>query len=38
LKSIIAIVVGAGFGALLRRRLGLALDGYFPSIPPGTPA
>jgi CrcB protein len=36
LKSIIAIVVGAGLGALLRWWLGLTLNSYFPSIPPGT--
>jgi CrcB protein len=36
LKSIIAIFVGAGLGALLRWRLGMMLNGYFPSIPPGT--
>jgi fluoride exporter len=32
----IAIFVGAGLGALLRWRLGLMLNSYFPSIPPGT--
>ena len=36
MKSIIAIFIGAGLGALLRWRLGLALNSYFPSIPPGT--
>jgi fluoride exporter len=36
LKSIIAIFIGAGFGALLRWWLGLTLNSYFPSIPPGT--
>jgi CrcB protein len=36
LKSIIAIFVGAGLGALLRWWLGLTLNSYFPSIPPGT--
>lgn len=36
MKSIIAIFIGAGFGALLRWWLGLTLNGYFPSIPPGT--
>jgi len=36
LKSIIAIFVGAGLGALLRWRFGLMLNSYFPSIPPGT--
>jgi hypothetical protein len=37
LKSIIAIFVGGGKGSLLRWRLGLTLNSYFPSIPPGTP-
>jgi CrcB protein len=36
LKSILAISVGASLGALLRWWLGLALNGLFPSIPPGT--
>ena len=36
LKSIIAIFVGAGLGALLRWWLGLTLNSFFPSIPPGT--
>jgi fluoride exporter len=36
LKSVIAIFVGAGLGALLRWRLGLMLNSYFPIIPPGT--
>jgi CrcB protein len=36
LKSIIAIFIGAGLSALLRRWLGLTLNSYFPSIPPGT--
>jgi CrcB protein len=36
LKSIVAIFIGAGFGALLRWWLGLTLNSYFPSIPPGT--
>lgn len=36
MKSTIAIFVGAGLGALLRWWLGLTLNGYFPSIPPGT--
>jgi fluoride exporter len=36
LKSIIAIFIGAGLGALLRWWLGLTLNGHFPSIPPGT--
>jgi CrcB protein len=36
LKSIIAISVGAIGGALLRWWLGNALNGLFPTIPPGT--
>jgi diadenosine tetraphosphate (Ap4A) HIT family hydrolase len=36
LKSVIAIFVGAGFGALFRWWLGLTLNSYFPTIPPGT--
>jgi CrcB protein len=36
LKSILAISVGASLGALLRWWLGLALNGLFPTIPPGT--
>jgi fluoride exporter len=36
LKSIIAIFIGAGSAALLRRWLGLTLNSYFPSVPPGT--
>ena len=36
MKSIIAIFIGAGSGALLRWWLGLTLNSYFPSIPPGT--
>jgi CrcB protein len=36
LKSLIAIFIGAGFGALLRWWLGLRLNSYFPGIPPGT--
>jgi CrcB protein len=36
LKSIIAISVGASLGALLRWWLGLTLNSYFPTIPPGT--
>jgi hypothetical protein len=31
-----AIFVGAGLGALLRWRLRLTLNGFFPSMPPGT--
>ncbi|MGO9949528.1 MAG: fluoride efflux transporter CrcB [Steroidobacteraceae bacterium] len=36
MSSIIAIFIGAGLGALLRWWLGLTLNSYFPSIPPGT--
>jgi len=36
LKSIVAVALGASFGALLRWWLGLALNSYFPAIPPGT--
>ncbi len=36
MKAIIAIFIGAGLGALLRWWLGLTLNSYFPSIPPGT--
>jgi CrcB protein len=36
LKSIIAIFIGARFGALLRWWLGLTLNSYFPSMRPGT--
>jgi CrcB protein len=36
LKSTIAIFIGAGSGALLRWWLGLTLNNYFPSVPPGT--
>lgn len=36
LKSIVAIALGASLGALLRWWLGLALNSYFPAIPPGT--
>ncbi len=32
----IAIFIGAGFGALLRWWLGLTLNSYLPSVPPGT--
>jgi CrcB protein len=35
-KSILAISVGASLGAVLRWWLGLALNGLFPAIPPGT--
>jgi CrcB protein len=36
LKSILAISLGASLGALLRWWLGLALNGLFPTVPPGT--
>ena len=36
IRSIVAISVGASLGALLRWWLGLALNGLFPTIPPGT--
>ena len=35
-KSIVAISVGASFGALLRWWLGNQLNSLFPTIPPGT--
>jgi CrcB protein len=35
-RSILAISLGASLGALLRWWLGLALNGLFPTIPPGT--
>ena len=35
-KAIAAVSVGASLGALLRWWLGLALNPYFPTIPPGT--
>ncbi|MFT3763702.1 MAG: fluoride efflux transporter CrcB [Pseudoxanthomonas sp.] len=34
--SALSIFVGAGFGALLRWALGLAMNPIFPSLPPGT--
>lgn len=36
LKSVALISAGAALGAVLRWLLGLALNGLFPSIPPGT--
>jgi CrcB protein len=36
LKSIVAISLGAGIGALLRWWLGTQLNSLFPTIPPGT--
>jgi fluoride exporter len=35
-KGILAIGLGGGIGALLRWWLGLTLNAYFPTIPPGT--
>ncbi len=35
-KSIVAICIGASFGALLRWWLGTQLNSLFPTIPPGT--
>lgn len=36
LYSVLAVSVGAAFGALLRWALGLALNWLYPAIPPGT--
>jgi CrcB protein len=36
LRTVVAITLGAGLGALLRWWLGTLLNSYFPSIPPGT--
>ena len=35
-KPILAISLGAALGALLRWQLGLKLNSFFPSLPPGT--
>jgi fluoride exporter len=35
-KGILAVGLGGGIGALLRWWLGLTLNAYFPTIPPGT--
>jgi len=35
-KSTLAVSVGASLGALLRWWLSSALNGYFPTVPPGT--
>ncbi len=35
-KPILAISIGSSLGALLRWWLGMRLNTYFPSIPPGT--
>lgn len=36
IRSVLAISTGAALGALSRWGLGLALNGLFPTIPPGT--
>ena len=36
LQSIVAVSVGASFGALLRWFFGIQLNSLFPAIPPGT--
>ena len=36
LGSVLAIALGAALGALMRWGLGLALNGLFPAVPPGT--
>lgn len=35
-KPIFAITLGAALGALLRWQLGIKLNSFFPSLPPGT--
>lgn len=35
-KPILAISIGAALGALLRWQLGLRLNSFFPTLPPGT--
>jgi CrcB protein len=35
-KPILAISLGAALGALLRWQLGIKLNSFFPSLPPGT--
>jgi fluoride exporter len=35
-KSIVAICVGGSLGSLLRWWLGMLLNAYFPTVPPGT--
>lgn len=35
-KSVLAIFLGAGSGALVRWLMGLKLNALFPSLPPGT--
>lgn len=36
LKPVLVISLGAALGALLRWQLGLKLNSFFPSLPPGT--
>lgn len=36
LKTIFAISLGSALGALLRWQLGLKLNSFFPTLPPGT--
>ena len=36
LSAVIAIAIGAALGALLRWQLGLRLNDFFPTLPPGT--
>ncbi|MBU3657245.1 MAG: fluoride efflux transporter CrcB [Rhodocyclaceae bacterium] len=36
INAILAICLGAALGALLRWQLGLKLNEYFPTLPPGT--
>src|SRR5258706_13442609 len=36
MNSVLAISAGAALGAVLRWLLGLAMNGLFPAIPPGT--
>jgi CrcB protein len=36
IKSLLAISVGASLGAMLRWGFGAALNGLFPTLPPGT--
>jgi fluoride exporter len=37
-RAIVAISIGGSLGALLRWWLGIVLNSYFPSVPPGTHA
>lgn len=36
LNAVIAIAVGAALGAIMRWQLGLRLNEFFPTLPPGT--